>query len=102
MKVTLCDRCKEIIENPRHNRVVTLARPLPVPRSMEYDKASYHGNDPTRNDIIWEKELCIGCAGALEAFFEEGAVVEPEPDTSTEPEIPDEDEGEEDEGRSDP
>lgn len=101
MRVTLCDRCKSIIENPRNNRVITCARPL-KPRTMGDGGVPYHGNDPMQNDIIWERELCIGCLGALEAFFEEGAGVEPEPDIPAESETPNEDAGDEDEGEADP
>lgn len=85
MRCIICDRCKQIIENPRHCRVITCAKPLKPP--INNDKVQYRGNDRQQNDIIWEKEVCTDCLDALEAFFEQGA----EPTTPSEPDSPGDD-----------
>ena len=93
MKCILCDRCKQVIENPRHARVLTCARPFrlqPEPPCSN-SKPPYRGDDPRMNDILWEKELCNNCLDDLEAFLATEPHVAPadpvEPDT---PENPDE------------
>lgn len=94
MKCIVCDKCKEIIKNPRLVRVITCARPLRAPMSMEggcvVGKPGYRGNDRQQNDIFWEKEICDSCLGKLEAFFEdEGGGGTTEPDTPNTPDTPD-------------
>lgn len=69
MKCIVCDRCNEIIKNPRHCHVITCARPL-KPQIDNCGKTAYRGNDRQQNDIIWEKELCDNCLDELESFFE--------------------------------
>lgn len=101
MKCILCDRCKQVIENPRHARVLTCARPFrlqPEPPCSN-SKPPYRGDDPRMNDILWEKELCNNCLDDLEAFLATEPDVAPdepadpiEPDT---PENPDEGGGDE-------
>ena len=91
MKCILCDRCKQVIENPRHARVLTCARPFrlqPEPPCGN-SKPPYRGNDPKMNDILWEKELCDNCLDDLEAFLatEPGAAPE-EPTDPVEPDTP--------------
>lgn len=79
MKCILCDRCNQVIENPRRVRVLTCARPFDSQRESPSRKTHvppppyptpYHGNDPRMNDIFWEKELCGNCLDDLEAFLE--------------------------------
>lgn len=95
MRCIVCDRCKKIIDNQRNCRVITCARPLKLP--IDNNKVPYSGTDRKQNDIIWEREICIDCVDALEAFFEQ----EVEPDTSPEPDDPIGDETTEDPGESD-
>lgn len=78
MRCVVCDRCKKIIDNPRHCRVITCAKPLKLP--IDNDKVLYRGNDRQQNDIIFEREICIDCQDALEAFFEQ-SVESGEPDS---------------------
>lgn len=92
MKCTVCDRCREIIKNPRHIRVITCARPLksPIETCVVGGKPIYRGNDRQQNDIFWEKELCDACVDALEVFFEAGETTEPgNPDVPDNPAAPD-------------
>lgn len=98
MKCIICDRCKKVIENPRHSRVLTCARPFRLhPLETCGNKQPYRGNDPKTNDIMWEKELCDKCLDDLEAFLatepSDDAGSPAEPDTPDVPENPDEGEG---------
>ena len=88
MKCIVCDRCKQIIENPRNCRVITCAKPLKPPIvPAEHCKTQYRGNDRQQNDILWEKEVCLDCLDALEEFFAAGAgtVTPPEPEQPDNP-----------------
>lgn len=71
MKCVLCDKCKQIIEDPQKRRVVTCARP--IAHRSDDGKKPYRGDDRQMNDIIWEKDLCTDCAAALEEFLSESA-----------------------------
>lgn len=100
MKCILCDRCKQVIENPRHARVLTCARPFRLqPEPPCNNKPPYRGSDPRMNDILWEKELCDNCLDDLEAFLATESDAPPEepsdPVEPNTPENPDEDSGEE-------
>lgn len=89
MKCIVCDKCKEIIKNPRLVRVITCARPLRIPvGDCVAGKPEYRGNDRQQNDIFWEKEICDNCLGELEAFFESGGGAT-EPDNPNIPGDPD-------------
>lgn len=94
MRCVVCDCCKKVIENARHCRVITCAKPLKLP--IDNDKVAYRGNDRQQNDIIWEKEVCTDCQDALEAFFEQKTEsTEPnEGETGTEPDDADSDNSE--------
>lgn len=89
MKCVICDRCKEIIKNPRYGRVITCARPLKWPG--DHGNVTYRGNDRQMNEIMWEKELCSKCLDELELFFESEPnsappnPVEPAPDDGEDP-----------------
>lgn len=90
MKCILCDRCKKVIENPRHARVLTCARPFRLqpepPCGGKPPYPPYRGNDPKMNDILWEKELCDTCLDDLEAFL--ATEPEPAPEEPTDPDVP--------------
>lgn len=81
VRCVVCDRCREIIEDPRKCRVITCAKPLRV--DME-PKHQCRGNDRMMNDILWEKELCSTCADLLESFMENSSDI-PEPSPEPEP-----------------
>lgn len=81
VRCVVCDRCREIIEDPRKCRVITCAKPLRV--DME-PKHQCRGNDRMMNDILWEKELCSTCADLLESFMENSSDT-PEPSPEPEP-----------------
>lgn len=66
MKCIICDKCKKIIENPKDSRTILCTRPLK--RTPGCEPA-----DDRRNDVIWEKELCVDCAVAAEAFVDAAA-----------------------------
>lgn len=94
MRCVICDRCKKVIDNPRHCRVITCSRPLKLP--IHNDRVPYHGNDKQQNDTIWEKELCTTCQDALDAFFEQGPGMD-EPDSGETVTDPEDTDGEDEE-----
>lgn len=63
MKCIICDKCKEIIEDPSQVRIVTCSRPMKRPAVPEDAKRNI--NHRTQ-DVIWDKELCMKCALELE------------------------------------
>ncbi len=65
MKCIICDRCGKVIEDQRQVRVFTYAKPF-----VRYDPyVPYRGDDKQKNDILWEKDLCVECAEEAEAAF---------------------------------
>ncbi len=69
MRCIICDRCKDIMDDPKQVRVITCSRPMKRPAPQEELRRS--GNPPVQ-DIIWEKELCTKCAMELETLINNG------------------------------
>lgn len=93
MKCTICDKCKKIIERPDQVRTITCTRPM---KKMHHDDERERGAtiDKRQNDIVWQRELCMECADATEAFLEpsdSGSVEEPDDDGGDEEEAGEED-----------
>lgn len=66
MKCIMCDKCKEIIEDPSQVRIITCSRPMKHPASQEPVKREFN---PVKQDVIWDKELCIKCALEIESLI---------------------------------
>lgn len=66
MRCIMCDKCKEIIEDPKQVRILTCSRPMKRPAQQESAKREY--NPPTQ-DVIWDKELCTKCAMEIESLI---------------------------------
>lgn len=66
MKCIMCDKCKEIIEDPAQVRIITCSRPMKRPAVQEAAKREF---DPHKQDVIWDKELCIKCALEIESLI---------------------------------
>jgi len=63
MRCIMCDKCKTVIEDPSQVRIVTCSRPM--------KKAPDSTSKPPSQDVVWDKELCIDCALAIETAINE-------------------------------
>lgn len=91
MKCIVCDRCKQIIENPKRYRVILCSRPI---NPTLDGKSNCRSNDKQANDILWEKEVCLDCALEIENYTDVKADTPPIEDDkpgTTDPEEPDKD-----------
>ncbi len=85
MRCIICDKCREVIKNPRFVRTITCARPLKVQTDGNVAVGTcYRGNDRQQNDIFWEKEVCDKCANELELWFDGGNTKPDAPDIPVE------------------
>ena len=73
MKCIICDKCKEVIADPSQVRIITCSRPVKRPAAQEGVKREFN---PVKQDVIWDKELCIKCALDIESLIND------EPDDS--------------------
>ena len=63
MRCIMCDKCNEIIGDPKQVRIITCSRPMKRPAGQESAKREF---TPPTQDIIWDKELCVKCAMEIE------------------------------------
>lgn len=66
MRCIMCDKCKEIIGDPKQVRIITCSRPMKRPAGQESAKREF---TPPTQDIIWDKELCVKCAMEIETLI---------------------------------
>lgn len=78
MKCIICDKCKEVIADPSQVRIITCSRPVKRPAAQEGAKREFN---PAKQDVIWDKELCIKCALEIESLIND------EPDDTEEEEV---------------
>ena len=74
MLCIICDRCKAEIESRNQVRKVKCYRPLKrlKPPRDNYDERRdprTYELDPPPIDLLWEYELCLDCANAVEEFL---------------------------------
>lgn len=70
MKCIICDKCKEVIADPTQVRIITCSRPVKCPAMQETVKREFN---PPKQDVIWDKELCVKCALEIESLINDGA-----------------------------
>lgn len=75
MRCIMCDKCKEIIEDPKQVRIITCSRPMKCQAQREPEKREF--NTP-KQDIIWDKELCVKCALEIETLINGDSMEESE------------------------
>ena len=68
MRCIMCDKCKEIIDDPKQVRILTCSRPMKRP-PQPCTTTTKTESVPPAQDIIWDKELCVKCVMEIEKLI---------------------------------